>query len=406
MLTPPEPLSGLAPPGLPAADMPDPRTTMTLTELADFQAIAGHHITFSLTLACPLRCTHCIVSASPDLKHTTMPVAVAQAYADQMPALAAAGIRSLSFTGGEPFLAREQVKLLTESAAANGIKSGVVTAGHWGKSPTLARRLVEEFRGITNWDISIDSYHLDWIELGTVVNAIEAARDAGRRVTVRYSYNDPPTDADRDIWAAIHDIAGVEIASQRVRTEGRARDLALEAPHRYSPWVKPCLTQGMVVRYDGSIAPCCLNLVEAREHPFQFGDARTRPLADLHRDFLSHPLLQLIRVLGFSEVWTWLRDDGLDALVPEELPDDSCDLCSLLMRKPAVAAYLAERAARPEVEARIALLASRVLGEHTMALHLVRRWREAPDSRPPGFADFDDYVAAVAGEEVGHARAN
>ncbi len=377
------------------ANAPDPRTDMTLTELADFQAIAGHHITFSLTLACPLKCSHCIVNAGPDLKHTTMPVAVAQTYAAQMPALAAQGIRSLSFTGGEPFLARRQVKLLTDAAAACGIRSGVVTAGHWAKSPALARRLVAEFPGIANWDVSIDSYHLDWMELRTAVNAIEAARDDGRRVTVRFSYADPMGEADRKIWDVVQSIEGVTLASQRVRTEGRASELPLEASTRYSPWIKPCLTQGMVIRYDGSIAPCCLNLVEARSHPFQFGDARARPLTDLHREYLSHPLLQLVRVLGFSEVWRWLQEAGLSAMIGDQLPDDACDLCSVLMRNPVIASFLAERAARPETEARIAMLASRVLGEHVMIERLVERWRAEPSQRPPGFEQADEYVAAV-----------
>jgi organic radical activating enzyme len=375
--------------------LPDPTTAMSLVELADFQSIAGHHITFSLTLACPLKCAHCIVNAGPDLKSTTMPVEVARQYASQMPDLAKIGIRSLSFTGGEPFLARQQVKLLTEAAAENGMNCGIVTAGHWATNPENARKLVAEFQAISNWDVSIDSYHLDWIEIQTAVNAIEAARDAGRKVTIRFSYTDPPNETDKRIWDTIHGIKGVKIASQRVRTEGRAAKLDLLPQEKYSPWIKPCLTQGMVVRYDGTIAPCCLNLVEARSHPFQFGDARERKLAEVHGDFQSHPLLQLIRVLGFSELWRWIEEDGLSSQLPAALPDDSCDLCSLLMRKPAIADYLAQRAARPDVEARIAMLASRVLGEHVMAQKLSERWRSTPSTRPNGFEDMEEYLDAV-----------
>jgi len=378
-------------------DPPDPRTDMTLAELADFQAIAGHHVTFSLTLACPLRCAHCIVSASPDLGGTTMSLEVARHYAAQMPELAAKGIRSLSFTGGEPLLARRQVRVLTDAAAAVGISSGVVTAGHWARTRAAADKLVAEFPGIANWDISLDRYHLDWVALQTVINAIEAARDAGRRVCVRFSYDDPPTDADLDILATVRAIPGVKVAAQRVRNEGRGRDLHLPESRKYSPWIKPCLTQGMVVRYDGSIAPCCVNLVEAREHPFQFGDARDRPLAEIHEDYLSNPLLQLIRTLGFAEPWAWLEEAGFVGRdLPETPPDDACDLCSLLMQKPEIAAHLAERAARPEVEARIALLASRVLGEPDMARRLVERWRQDPAARPEGLDGFEEYVEAVS----------
>jgi len=392
------PAAVIVDPALLPADAPDPATDMTLNELADFQAIAGHHVTFSMTLACPLRCEHCIVSASPDPGHTTMPVAVAERYAAQMPELAARGIRSLSFTGGEPLLARRQVKCISDAAAAVGIGCGVVTAGHWGKSRALADELVAAFPGITSWDVSIDSYHLDWVTLATVTNAVEAARDAGRRVTIRFSYQDPPTISDLEILAHVRTIEGVTIASQRVRTEGRATELALTPSAKYSPWVKPCLTQGMVVRYDGSVAPCCLNLVEARDHAFQFGDARARPLAAIHDDFLAHPLLQLIRTLGFSEVWQWLHDDGFADQLADPPPDDACDLCSYLMRNPAIVAHLQRRAAEPAVEARVAMLVSRLLGEDGMARRLVARWRADPATRPAGLEGFEDYVAAMTDE--------
>jgi hypothetical protein len=152
----------------------------------------------------------------------------------------------------------------------------------------------------------------------------------------------------------------------------------------------------MVVRYDGSVAPCCLNLVEAREHPFQFGDARTRPLTEIHDAFLRHPLLQLIRTLGFSELWAWLQEDDVGSNLPETPPDDACDLCSLLMRDRGVASHLAARAADPVIEAKVAMLASRLLGEHAMAAGLVDRWRDNPAARPHGFVGYEEYVAAVA----------
>lgn len=377
-------------------DAPDPRTDMTLGELADFQAIAAHHVTFSMTLACPLRCEHCIVSASPDLGHTTMPLAIAEQYAAQMPALAARGIRSLSFTGGEPFLARRQLAVLSEAAAAVGMNSGVVTAGHWAKRRRDADVLVAAFPAIRNWDISLDTFHLDWLALETVINAIEAARDGGRKVTIRFSYGDPPTDRELDLLARVRAIPGVELACQRVRSEGRAAEMKLEPGNKYNPFVKPCLTQGMVVRYDGSVAPCCLNLVEAREHPFQFGDARARPLTEVHDAFLRHPLLQLIRTLGFSELWAWLQEEeGLRDSLPETPPDDACDLCSLLMRDRKVASHLAARAAEPVTEAKVAMLASRLLGEHDMAAGLVDRWRANPAVRPGGLTGYEEYVAAV-----------
>lgn len=373
----------------------DPATRMTLGELAGFQSIADHHITFNLTLACPLACSHCIVSASPNLGHTTMPLEVASRYADQMPQLAEAGIRSMSFTGGEPFLARRQLKLMSEAAAGVGIHCGVVTAGHWGKDRAAADRLVREFAAIRSWDVSIDSYHLDWVEMDTVLNAICAARDLGRTVSVRFTYTDPPTETDLSIHRKISAIEGVKIASQRVRSEGRAEELDLAKSGKYSAFLKPCLTQGMVVRYDGSVAPCCLNLVESRNHPFQFGDARARSLVEVHHDYRIHPLLKLIRAVGFAEVVDWLDADGL--IDRADLPDDACDLCSRVMQQPAAAERLTQIVSEPAMELRIAMLASRVLGDHAM----LRAVRDARGDRfPPQEVELIDlYLDAVDSRE-------
>ena len=44
---------------------PNPKLALTLRELSACQHLARTHITFSLTLACPLKCAHCIVDAGP-----------------------------------------------------------------------------------------------------------------------------------------------------------------------------------------------------------------------------------------------------------------------------------------------------------------------------------------------------
>ncbi len=79
---------------------PSTRVTMTLDELGKMQAVAGIHLTFSLTLACPLSCAHCIGDASPDKGKTTMPVEIARHYAEQMPELFDHGIRIIGLTAG------------------------------------------------------------------------------------------------------------------------------------------------------------------------------------------------------------------------------------------------------------------------------------------------------------------
>ncbi len=355
----------------PAAALTDPRIALTLDELSSCQGLAGKHITFSLTLACPLKCRHCIVDAGPEKGHTTMPLAVAERYAGQMADLAAYGIEGICFTGGEPTLARRQMQVMSAAAEAAGLETAMVTAAQWAATPKLAARTVADFPAIACWDVSFDLFHLDWVGFEHIRNAHDAILAAGRRFTLRFTYNDPPSETERALMARLGELEGAKIAAQRVRAVGRGEDMGIAASDKYNPWVKPCLTQGMVVRYDGSISPCCLNLVESRRHPFQLGEATARELAEIHHDYMRQPLLQLIRALGFGQLYLWLEEAGLTERLPEQLPDEACELCTLILQDRELADFLKAKAEEPANRLRIAVIAARSLGEDQMLRSLL-----------------------------------
>lgn len=360
-------------------ELPNPEVAMTLDELSAFQNVAASHLTFSLTLSCPLRCAHCIVDASPEKTDTTMPLDVAEYYAAQMTDLYSYGIRSMSFTGGEPFVARAQLKVLSEAAAATGITCGVVSAAPWARTRSSADKTVAAFPGIRCWDISADAHHEPYVSRDAIRNAYDALLAAGRRVTIRYSYSDPPSDADKDLLEFIAELDQARFAAQRVRAVGRGATLGIQVGHRYNPWLKPCLTQGMVVRYDGTISPCCLNLVEARSHPFQLGDARVKPLTELHAEYLAQPLLQLIRSVGLRDLYVWIQEAGLDSELPPLLPDEACEVCELFMKNERIADYLKQRAEEPTMQLKIALITFKTLGEPQLLAAVLDRFRDRQD---------------------------
>lgn len=345
---------------------PDPKIALTLEELTACQHLAATHITFSLTLSCPLNCAHCIVRAGPDKAATTMPQEIAARYGAQMRELAAYGIKGICFTGGEPFAAYSQLETISREAAAAGITASVVTSAKWAKTPRRAQSLVDRFSGISRWDISFDSHHLPWVQIGHIRNALEAVRGVGRKATIRVTYSDPLTTGDREVIGALEEIGETEWIGQAMRPVGRGERLAPNNIHGWSPWIKPCLTQGMVVRYDGTVAPCCLNLVESRQHPFDFGDPHSDSLVTLHRRFLSDPLLQLIRVFGFSHIREWIDAEGLAQRLPDPLPEEVCELCVGIMHDPVLTEVLVRRTTTDDVPLKIAILAAKLLGEDEM----------------------------------------
>lgn len=349
---------------------PDPKVALTLEQLTACQHLAATHITFSLTLACPLKCAHCIVNAGPEKSHTTMTLEVAERYANQMQDLANYGINGVSFTGGEPFVAKLQLSLMANAAAKAGLQVSVVTAAHWARTEARAEALVKRFPSIACWDISYDAYHQPWVGISHIKNAASAIRAAGRKATVRVTYSDPMTKADHKVMADLHGIAEIDCVAQSMRPVGRGAEVHEPVEHGWTPWIKPCLTQGMVIRYDGSVAPCCLNMVESRAHPFDFGDPRQVKLTELHRKFASDPLLQLIRAIGFSQIREWIYEEGLEHLLPDPVPEEVCELCTAVLHEPRLASLAMRRATTGDTPLRVAIIAAKVLGEKTMLQEL------------------------------------
>lgn len=345
---------------------PNPQVALTLDDLSACQNLASTHITFSLTLACPLSCAHCIVDAGPDKGHTTMPIELANSFSRQMQGLAENGIEGICFTGGEPLLAKKQLSIMTNAATTAGISVSVVTAAHWAKTPEQAQKTVAKFPGISNWDVSFDSHHLPWVDITHIRNALDAIRKAERTATVRVTYSDPMTAEDRQVVQALEDIEETNWVGQGLRPVGRGTEIADNADHGWSPWIKPCLTQGMVVRYDGSVAPCCLNLVESRRHPFNFGDPQSNGLVSVHKKFQTDPLLQLIRTIGFSQIYDWIKEEGLTERLPNPIPEEVCSLCEGVMHDPLLAELAVKRANSDDTPLKIAILAEKTLGEKQM----------------------------------------
>jgi hypothetical protein len=244
---------------------------------------------------------------------------------------------------------------------------------HLARKPTSGRttfqgagHIVARFPAIRCWDISYDAHHRPWVGIAHIGNAARAIRAAGRKATVRVTYSDPMTAADVEVMQELQAIGETECVAQAMRPVGRGEAMTVPADHGWNPWIKPCLTQGMVVRYDGTVAPCCLNLVESRRHPFDFGDPRRIDLAEVHRNFATDPLLQLIRALGFGPIRDWAIEEGLAQLLPDPLPEEVCGLCTSIMHTPALAEMAMRRATSTDVPLKIAVLAAKVLRETEM----------------------------------------
>ena len=337
-------------------------------ELREYQKLHSQHVTFSLTESCPLRCAHCIVATVSASDHSrTMPVARAEAYASQLPELAKRGVKFLSFTGGEPLLARRQLKLLSDGARRAGLECHVVTACHWATSAATAEKVIASLPAISCWHLSTDVFHSEYVTIDHVVRAAKAATKLGRSVVIRLSITLPQSPEIIAIYDGIRKtLPDVPIHVQPIIGMGRGASVPSSVETADVPeW--PCMPLGMVVRFDGSISPCCAGLVDTRDgHPFQYPNADVAGIAGAHKAWCTDPLLQLIRAAGFGPLMAWLQEIAPQHRVLEETPRNPCDFCVRLWSDFSVAPALRERISKEENRSKVAELVHEVFGETFM----------------------------------------
>ncbi|MCC7418249.1 MAG: radical SAM protein [Acidobacteria bacterium] len=349
--------------------MHDLGAILTTEQLTGLQALSARHVAFSLTEACPLACRHCIVSTVPVADTTRyLSVEAAERYAGELPELAARGVVRISFTGGEPMLARRQLEILSRAAVASGMTCTIVTACHWAATPAAARQHIRHFDAIEHWHLSTDIYHLEFAPMEVVLHAAREAIGAGRKALVRMAAPVPLPAEHQALYSALLEQLppGVGIAVQPVTRNGRGAAIATDVPAAGVPaW--PCIPNGMVVRHDGTVAPCCAGLVDQRDgHPFQYPRADRAGLAAAHDRWCTDPLLQLIRTVGFAPVLQWVDEMFPDHPMAAAAPRHPCECCVRLWTSPPVAAAVRQRAERPENSAKIAELAAAIFGETFM----------------------------------------
>ena len=79
----------------------------------------------------------------------------------------------------------------------------------------------------------------------------------------------------------------------------------------------------------------------------------------------------MIRTIGFVDIMNWIFEAGLDGLLNEELPDDVCDLCPMLVTNKVIGKLIDQKASQITNRMRIAILSNKIFDENIMLESLV-----------------------------------
>lgn len=259
-------------------------------------------------------------------------------------------IRILSLTGGEPFLNLHQLETIATVAASVGLSVAVATNGFWAGQLGDAIRLLRRLTAVHVLSISTDAYHLPYVPLENVKNAIRAARFCGRPYDVILCTDNTQDEAYRRIYNALLDVTAAEtIRTTLAHGSGRSRGIAELGERRLSrtPPSEACASAGApLVLPNGRIVACAGPVMGLScSHPLSLGNLREEPLAQILDRAEMNTILHAIRLWGPQALVAIIQEGGFETCLPERYMDGSlCDTCYQLMARRVVRGHLSEAA--------------------------------------------------------------
>lgn len=133
----------------------------------------------TLTTKCNSQCIHCQADASP-LRKDVMEVKDAHNYLAQ--ATAVSNIESFMIFGGEPMLyPKRAIAIFKKTCQFKIPKIEMITNGVWGKNKATAEKLARRLKtaGVNDVNISVDTFHQQYIPIEYPINAAQASLKAG-----------------------------------------------------------------------------------------------------------------------------------------------------------------------------------------------------------------------------------
>ena len=284
------------------------------------------HLVYSFT--CNLSCGHCIFRCRP-CEGLTMGIARAKRYIDKAGQV---GIRRIVFTGGEPFLYHQEIRILIQYAAQRGMETAVITNAAWASSRNQVRQYLSDLqqRGLESITLSTDRYHLIDVPLENLKNVLAVAEEIGLRAGVKIARLPHDPVAQR-LYLSLRNHSS-RIRLQEILPVGRASHLRPGLPLKTSSgFLRSGCSTPPVLLPDGHLMTCCnLPARDMRHHdyPFILGNAEMEPLPFLLRKRFGDPILSLLREKGPSLLLALAAESepGFESL-RQALYHSGCDLC-------------------------------------------------------------------------------
>ncbi|SET16990.1 radical SAM/SPASM domain-containing protein [[Clostridium] polysaccharolyticum] len=285
---------------------------------------------FTLLKKCTAKCDICCFESAPS-DEEKLDINRVKEYIEQSKELEQ--IKTIAFTGGEPFLVYEELLELVRLAKAAGKKPNTITNGFWAADGKTAFSRLKELKaaGIDYLSLSYDAYHGQYIDVNNIRNILNAAAQLGISTTL--SIVKIKGEKIGDILDQIgSDIYTANIKIVPCLPSGRAAKMFHEEQFDRTILAENCRCPyggNLVVLYDGKIYPCCSQ--EVPDTNLSIGDFNTITLKEALQRVKNNGLLYFLRNTDFR-FFTEYAQNELGMELPQKVVNP-CELCAILFKE-------------------------------------------------------------------------
>ena len=270
-------------------------------------------VVLNLTLRCPLRCSHCCYRSGPKASGVMSTRLMSRTIRS---AASLGSVRTVHFSGGEPFLVPDLLISGVRLATRLGLRSAAVTSAYFAGTPGRAKTAIAPVAaaGLRELSVSYDDIHAAFVSPEHVVNAIDCATRFGLDVFVSVTV-EPGSRIDaahvRRLLGLAESDESVRVLEVGLNTTGRAADLADEAGRTArasgtAAYRGPCRSVLCTIQVtaDGRVLPCCGVLPHSER--MQIGSMHT-----------SKGLLEAVQSARQDPLWRRIAAEGPVTLLAE-----------------------------------------------------------------------------------------
>lgn len=279
---------------------------------------------FTLQRKCTAQCEMCCFLSNPNCAEV-LSVERIKSYIDESERIDE--IKTIAFTGGEPFMEYDKLLDLVSYATSKGKRVTCVTNGFWANNYEITyvklKKLVDV--GLKHLSVSYDNYHARYVKLGNVKNVLSVAT----------ALNLP------------HTVAMVKIKDEKM---GGIIDELAESVYSSNIQIVPCLPAGgalknfsddlfdrtisskglrciyggnLVVAYDGRIYPCCSQMISCMD--LSVGNFSQMSLTDALNKIKNNSILYLLRNKSMDFFVDILKEHKIQI---KDYVVNPCELCA------------------------------------------------------------------------------